>query len=86
MSICVYGLKRSGSTNIGRPLIAPYRFKKCDNLQIPYISSLVHRDDMEVILGLEGHFVNQLNRSNTCTRNQSQAELTTLPAPLCKRI
>ena len=43
MSICVYGLKRSGSTNIGRPLIAPYRFKKCDNLQIPYISFVVHR-------------------------------------------
>ena len=30
------------SSIIGRSLIAPYRFKNCDNLQIPYISYQVH--------------------------------------------
>ena len=32
------------SSIIGRSLIAPYRFKNCDNLQIPYISYQVRRD------------------------------------------
>ena len=34
----MYGLIGTGFSIIGRSLIAPYRFKNCDNLQIPYIS------------------------------------------------
>ena len=45
VSICVYGLIGTWSSIIGRSLIAPYRFKNCDNLQIPYISYQVCRED-----------------------------------------
>ena len=64
MSICVYGLKGTGSTDIGRTLITPYRFKKCDNLQIPYISFVVHRElwpkySLVHLLVLDLHFTLQ---------------------------